>query len=560
MIDRLPADGHDLRRGVSRWRPSPALSADPAPAAVLVVDADDRSRGLVALALRDAGLDVLEAHSGPAAMEVLQTTTVGLVILDTDMPGMSGADAIRALRSRSETVTLPVLLMTGSPDEHDVIQGLEAGADDFVAKPVRLDEFVARVNAHLRRQAAWSHVVEDELRIRAIVVAALARLTISSIPEEAAEAIVRELATRTDSDFVAVLQVGVGGQLHQLATFDRSRGVQRGGHLLGAGLARRMLARARVGPWVEEVDPVGPEGARAFASARSGLAAGAPICFGDDLVGMLTIGITDDAENSPRARRAKLLAAVIDYANVLSTRAGPALADRRDIAATTARLRRVLTAHEFDTVFQPVVELATTTVVGYEALTRFRDGTRPEVRFGEAVAMGMGPEYELATIRAALHASSRLRGDAFVSFNVSPAFVLEGDRRFRQLIARSTRPLVLELTEHAPIDDYRRVRDALAKLGNVGLAVDDAGAGYASLRHILEFRPTYAKLDLSLVRGIDEDDLRQALGAGLQYFASRIGCRLIAEGVESSAEAEVLRRLGIEFAQGYLFGRPQIAA
>ena len=101
---------------------------------------------------------------------------------------------------------------------------------------------------------------------------------------------------------------------------------------------------------------------------------------------------------------------------------------------------------------------------------------------------------------------------------------------------------------------------ALGKLGDVGLAVDDAGAGYASLRHILELRPTYAKLDISLVHGIDGDDLRQALAAGLQYFASKTGCRLIAEGVESRAEADVLTRLGIGFGQGDLFGRPELAA
>ena len=76
----------------------------------------------------------------------------------------------------------------------------------------------------------------------------------------------------------------------------------------------------------------------------------------------------------------------------------------------------------------------------------------------------------------------------------------------------------------------------------------------------VELRPTYAKLDISLARGIDGDDLRQALAAGVQYFASKIGCRLIAEGVESNEEAEVLQRLGIEYAQGYLFGRPELAA
>jgi EAL domain-containing protein (putative c-di-GMP-specific phosphodiesterase class I) len=97
------------------------------------------------------------------------------------------------------------------------------------------------------------------------------------------------------------------------------------------------------------------------------------------------------------------------------------------------------------------------------------------------------------------------------------------------------------------------------RYGTVELAVDDAGAGYASLRHILELRPTFAKLDISLVRGIDADELRQALAAGLVYFALRSGCHLIAEGVESE-EAGALRRLGVEFAQGYLFGRPEPTA
>jgi len=101
------------------------------------------------------------------------------------------------------------------------------------------------------------------------------------------------------------------------------------------------------------------------------------------------------------------------------------------------------------------------------------------------------------------------------------------------------------------------LRVAIGKLGDVGVAVDDAGAGYTSLRHILELRPTFAKLDISLVRGIETDELRQALAAGLDYFALRGGFHLIAEGVESEDEAIALRRLGVEFAQGYLFGRPE---
>jgi EAL domain-containing protein (putative c-di-GMP-specific phosphodiesterase class I)/CheY-like chemotaxis protein len=500
---------------------------------------------------------VTEADSGHTALSIVQTRTIGLLVLDMGMPGMSGTDVVRALRSRSETATLPVLLMTGSGDENSVIEGLEAGADDFVPKPVRLDELVARVNAHLRKQAAWSHVVEAELRTRANVVKALGNLTISSDPEEAAEAVVGELARGLDSDYVAVLQIGASGQVQELATYNRESGVQRGGHALEPSVARRVLARAQEGPWVQEVETfeIG-ETTASFASADLELATGAPIYAGDDLVGVLTIGIARQVGGSQLLRRAGLLAAAIDYAGALSAMAGSAFADRRDVAATQARLRRVLTEGEFHPVFQPIVDLTTHAIVGFEALTRFADGTRPDLRFAEAEAVGLGPEFELATIRRALAAGASLPSDAFLSINVSPGFVLTGDRRFRQLIKAFGRPLVLELTEHVPIDDYSLVRKALAKLGDVGIAVDDAGAGYASLRHILELRPTFAKLDISLVRGIDQDELRQAIAAGFGYFALRTGCRLVAEGVETEEEAGALRRLGIELAQGYLFGRP----
>jgi EAL domain-containing protein (putative c-di-GMP-specific phosphodiesterase class I)/DNA-binding response OmpR family regulator len=527
---------------------------------VLVADHDDSNRRLVASALRDAGFEVFEAAGGQKALDIVRDETIALIVLELGTPVPTGLHVIQALRAREETATVPILLMTGTGQADRVLDGLDAGADDFLAKPIRLDELVARIHAHLRRQTTWSHVVEDELRARARVVEGLGRLALSSVPEEAAEALVRELTLRTDSDSVVVLQVGPDDRLHELATYDRLIGVRRGGHELGPAMAREILARARAGPWIEEIAPpatgLQPAGSSA---ATPELVAGAPIYAGDDLAGILTIGIVRGGGGSHLVRRSRLLAAAIDYASVLSSIAGTALADDRNVAATRLRLRHVLAAHEFHAFLQPIVDLGTGHVVGFEGLTRFDDGTPPEIRFAEAARGGLGLDYELATIRAALEGGAALPDGLFLSINISPEFVLEEDREFLQLVRGSRRPLILELTEHLPIDDYRLVREALARLGNVGLAVDDAGAGYASLRHILELRPTYAKLDISLVRGIDVDDVRQALAAGLQYFASRTGCRLIAEGVETGDEADVLRRLGIDYAQGYLFGRPALA-
>ena len=525
---------------------------------VLVVDDDAAIRGLIALALRRAGFEASEAASGAAALHIIETESVGVVVCDVGMPEMSGIEVVRDLRQRPETATLPIILVTGSGDEDNVIAGLDAGADDFLTKPIGLSELIARVRAHLRTQAAWSHIVQGELRIRSGVVAALGSLTLSTVPEEAAEAVVTELCRRTDSAFVSVTQVTDDGRMQQLATFNRQDGVQRGGETFAADLAAYVLGRVRGGPWVDDVKALGQsESTASFRNANLDILAVAPVFSADHLVGLLAIGATADDAWSMRSRQAKLLAAAIDYASVLSAVAGSAIAGRREAAALRTRLERMLESRAFHTLVQPIVEVETLQIVGFEALTRFDDGTPPDIRFAEATRAELGAAFELAAIRMAVEEVDPLPPTAFVSVNISPRALIEHADALREILAPTGRSLVVELTEHVAIDDYQELRGALQGLGqHVQVAVDDAGAGYASLRHILELQPSFAKLDISLVRGIDADDLRQALAAGLNYFALRTSCRLIAEGVETQAEADTLRRLGIDFAQGYLYGRP----
>jgi EAL domain-containing protein (putative c-di-GMP-specific phosphodiesterase class I) len=178
------------------------------------------------------------------------------------------------------------------------------------------------------------------------------------------------------------------------------------------------------------------------------------------------------------------------------------------------------------------------------------------VRFAEAAAAGLGADFELQAITLAAERATSLPAAAFVAFNISPDVIVSATEQL-QAILPAGRPVVLEVTEHVPIVDYRQLREAVRSLGDVRLSVDDAGAGFASMRHILELQPAFAKLDMSLVRGIDGDELRQALAAGLAYYAIRSRFQLIAEGVEEEAEAEILRTLGVDFGQGYLFGRPE---
>jgi EAL domain-containing protein (putative c-di-GMP-specific phosphodiesterase class I) len=382
-------------------------------------------------------------------------------------------------------------------------------------------------------------------------------MALSSDPEAAAEAVVGELARRTESAFIEVLQLASGDRLQPLATYSSATGVVRGGPPAEPRRAQLLLSRARIGPWVDRPDRQKTDHDSPIWSAGVGLISGAPIYSDETLVGLLLIGVLDETTASFHDRPAKLMAAAIDYASILTAVAGPALADRRETSAEEARLRQVLAKQEFHIVFQPIVDLETRDVVGYEALTRFTDGTPPDARFAYATRLGLGDDFELSAILKAIEESVALPAGAFLSLNVSPAVVLASGDRLRTKLRGFERQIVLELTEHVAIADYAQLRAAIDDLGGVQIAVDDAGAGYASMRHILELRPAFAKLDISLVRGIDLDELRQAMAAGIQYYALRTGCRLVAEGVETEEEAGTLRALGVDLAQGYLFGRPE---
>jgi EAL domain-containing protein (putative c-di-GMP-specific phosphodiesterase class I) len=228
---------------------------------------------------------------------------------------------------------------------------------------------------------------------------------------------------------------------------------------------------------------------------------------------------------------------------------------RLDYRKARRTILAVIDEGRIEPVFQPIVDLARRATVGYEALTRFRDGVAPDVRFGAAAAVGLGTELELASLRAALRAATRLPPGLWLNINVSPALVLAGNE-LRALLGTHDRPIVCEVTEHAVITDYAAFRVAAAGLAGVRMAVDDAGAGFASLRHILELRPAFVKLDRSLVAGIDGDPVRRALIVGMCHFARSAGCRLIAEGIETEAELAALLELDVPLGQGYLLGDP----
>ena len=301
------------------------------------------------------------------------------------------------------------------------------------------------------------------------------------------------------------------------------------------------------GAWIDS--------ARNPANAPLGLLgeAFAPMRWDDRIIGVVSMGTTSQVDADRLAHR---LSTLTEFGVVSAALLGPMLVDhwRRD--DIRSQLESIIANRAFTPVFQPVVELRSREIVGFEALTRFADGTRPDQRFGEAETAGMSIRLETACIVEQLEAATWLPPGPWLSLNVSPALAT-AIVPLASVLERADRDVVLEITEHVEIPDYRALVAALDMIrGRARLAVDDAGAGYAGLRHILELRPQFVKLDISLVRNLDTDPARQAMVAGMDHFARNAGCELIAEGIETEGELAQLIHLGITLGQGYLLGKP----
>lgn len=235
--------------------------------------------------------------------------------------------------------------------------------------------------------------------------------------------------------------------------------------------------------------------------------------------------------------------------------------DERRVA-TAARINEMLNRGRVDMAFQTIHRLETGAPVGVECLARFadHDARPPSDWFAEAASIGLGRELEMLAAREAVAALPRIPSGFYAAINVSPATVMSGELR-PLLVRLPVGRVVIEITEHSQVEDYRALRAAIDALrGHARIAIDDVGAGYASLRHILDLRPDIIKLDMSMTRHIDRDPARSVLAQAMVTFARGISASIVAEGVETEAEARTLRGLGVAYGQGYHFGRPQSVA
>jgi EAL domain-containing protein (putative c-di-GMP-specific phosphodiesterase class I)/putative methionine-R-sulfoxide reductase with GAF domain len=298
----------------------------------------------------------------------------------------------------------------------------------------------------------------------------------------------------------------------------------------------------------------------------------APLPYGDMLIGVLkVVAPWPNAFHDQDVRTLELLNTLIGaalshaahHSSVEAAFNSKLEADRlvsEERDELRRRIRGVIDREAFELAFQPVRALDTGTIVGFEALARFNDGRpRPPDRwFDDAMRAELGFELEVAVARKAMRSLALLPSNTYLAVNVSPETAASAEI-MRLCAGYSAGRIVLEITEHSSVDDYLALaeRARLLRAMGVQLAIDDAGAGFSSLRHVLRLEPDLIKLDKSITRNIDKRARHQSLAAALLTFADGTSASIVAEGIETEAELATLKKLGVPYGQGYYLGRPE---
>ena len=392
-----------------------------------------------------------------------------------------------------------------------------------------------------------------EVAERAEVATALSSFNAGPDAQATAAALCREMTRLRNLD-IAVIYSFQGDSVVPLALLTPPGAPIAVGRPLPSDRASYLRTSAARGPWIDEWRDAPAAGDYERAWIEVGLRVGAyvPLTMNGVAYGLIVGGTTAELGGG---RMGRMLPALLEFATVANAVLGPQLHRLAGELHVNA-LRELIASGGLRTVFQPVVRLHDRAVIGYEALTRFTDGSSPLQRFTEAEQAGLAVDLERAAVASAISAAKALPKGPWLSINISPA-VLPELQQLAMLAGHADRPLVIEITERMAIDDYGAARRLLRRhVPHARIAVDDAGAGFASLRHIAELRPAIVKLDMQLVRNVHRDPAREALVAGMVHFAAASGCDLIAEGIETEQECRALMRLGVTLGQGFLLGRP----
>ena len=553
-------------------------ASSPKPIAI-IADDEDLGRLLLAESAAACGLEPLGFDNGTAALDAVLSRNVAIVLLDVEMPGMDGFAVCRRLRAESRLASVPIVMVTGHEDSAAITRAFEAGATDFIAKPVNWALLPRRLEYILRNAAAAERIE------RLAYFDSLTGLPNRQRCTETAERLFAEAAAAQDSVAViyldlnsfkrvndtfghsvgdAVLKTVAGNLTRVLETFKGAAEHATVGRFGGDEfviLVRHPAARS-LGVQIAESccaafkKPIAHEGLEFYSAPSIGLAVYPD--DGDDVATVLK-----HADTAMYQAKTGAAAPVAVYAAAMSSRL-------RDWLDLEARLRRAVADDLMHLKYQPKFALSDNRIAGVEALLRWCDSEYGEIspnRFVE-IAEDSGLIIEMGgwVARAAcrqLRQWMDLGCVVPIAINVSGKELLHGDpaRTIEAAAAEAGVPTSLievEITETLLVKDSATVRGALERLRQLGcrIALDDFGTGYSSLAYITRFPPDRIKIDKAFVQNVDCSASDAAIANAILSLGTSLNLIVTAEGVERSGQLEWLRARGCHEVQGFLLSKP----
>jgi EAL domain-containing protein (putative c-di-GMP-specific phosphodiesterase class I)/GGDEF domain-containing protein len=232
-----------------------------------------------------------------------------------------------------------------------------------------------------------------------------------------------------------------------------------------------------------------------------------------------------------------------------------------------SKILDILNSRNISPLFQPIIDISNATVFGHEALIRGPVGTKlhsPISLLSSSHLAGLLPEVESLCRETVLSRYSESKNQNKLFVNISPTCLMLTNSQFefniKQLESYNLKPsdIVIEITEGSTVNDFSFLKDTVAryKAYGFGIALDDLGEGFSSLRLWSEIYPNFVKIDKHFITNIQNDPIKQEFVRAIQKIATESGGLTIAEGVETRDELAVIKDLKINFAQGFLLGRP----
>ncbi|MFG0330253.1 MAG: EAL domain-containing protein [Phycisphaerales bacterium] len=551
---------------------------------VLVIDDDSMIHNLVKIRLKDLKVEVVCAADGRRGLEIAQEEDIDLVLLDVSMPLMTGFEVCRHLRDDPRTRDLPVIFLTGSDDAGEKVRGFELGAVDYVTKPFDAAELRARVRAALRTQALV-HALEAQAETDNLTGLpnrkAFQRAVIRCIEHARQHPDHYKFAVMfLDLDRFKIINDSLGHGIGDELLIAISNTLHRCVREVGRGGSRDLVARMGGDEFAILLDDIPDLGAATSVAERlidelsqpydlqgyqvvTGTSVGIRLCRGDCETADALLRDSDTAMYHAKAGGKGRYVVFDDemHARVL---------DRLELEND---LRGAVDAGQLTLFYQPLVSISDGSLVGFEALSRWRHPSRgivsPDQYIGIAEETNLILEIGRLALREACRNISLWRRDhanaSDIQVHVNLSKVQLNTLGFVDHVISAMRDfevepssLVLEVTESVIMHNSKSVVPVLEELRELGLrlAMDDFGTGYSSLASLHRFPIDILKIDKAFIHAIDSSRPHAAIVDAIVKLAHNLGMDVVAEGIETPNHLALLQALECDLAQGYFFGKP----